>query len=100
MRQIREKSILISICSPFFVTLKDGIDQLFEVLQDEDFIFIVKDQEFKMTVAEAVSISSKVHKNLRSAPEHHQFEIEGENITMKDFVPFVDFVHSDVCDKF
>jgi hypothetical protein len=50
MRQIGEKSKLISVCSLFFVTFKDGIDQLFEVLQSEEFAFVVKDEERKITI--------------------------------------------------
>jgi hypothetical protein len=98
MKQIPDKSKLISVCSPFFVTLTDGIDRLFEVLRNEEFIFVVKGEELKVTIAEAVLISSKVHKNLRSSPEHHRFEfvIEEEKITMKDLVRFIDFVHSNI----
>jgi hypothetical protein len=60
----------------------------------------VKGEELKLTITEAVFISSKVHENRRSTPEHHRFEIEEENITMKDFVHFIDFVHSNDCDKY
>jgi hypothetical protein len=102
MKQIPEKSKLISVHSPFFVTLKDGIDRLFEVLQDEEFIFVVKGEELKLTIAESVLISSKVQENLRSAPEHHRFEVETdeEKITKKDFIRFIDFVHSNDCSKY
>jgi hypothetical protein len=100
MRQIGEKSKLISVCSPLFVTLKDGINRLFEVLQSDEFVFVVKDEEVKITVSEAVLISSKVHDNLRSAPDNHRFEISGENITKQDFIRFLDFVHSAVCDEY
>jgi hypothetical protein len=100
MNQITEKSKLISVYSPFFVTLKDGIDRLFEVLQNEEFIFVVKGEELKLTIAESVLISSKVHKALEFSPEHHQFELEEENITMNDFVHFIDFVHSNDCSKY
>jgi hypothetical protein len=86
------------------MTLKDGIDRLFEVLQNGEFIFVVKGEELKLTIAEAVLISSKVQENLRSAPEHHRFdfdiEIEEEKITIKDFVRFLDFVHSNDCSKY
>jgi hypothetical protein len=50
MRQIGEKSTLISVCSPLFVTLKDGLDRLFEVLQSDEFVFVVEDEEVNMTV--------------------------------------------------
>jgi hypothetical protein len=82
------------------VTLKDGIDQLFKVMQSDEFVFVVKDEERKITIAEAVLISSKVHENLRSAPENHRLAISEYTITKQDFICFLDLVHSDVCDDY
>jgi hypothetical protein len=69
-------------------------------LQSDEFVFVVEDEEVNMTVWEAVLISSKVHENLRSAPDNHRFDISEYNITKKDFIRFLDLVHSDVCDDY
>jgi hypothetical protein len=98
MTQIGDESNLVSICSPLFMTLKDGLQRAFEVFQSDEFVFIVKGEQLKSTMAEAVLISSKVHENVRSAPGNHRFEIEDENITLNNFVRFLDFIHSLVCD--
>jgi hypothetical protein len=104
MKQISNHSKLISVYSPFFVTLKDGIDRLLEFFQNEEFIFVVQNEELKLTISEAILISSKVHENLKSSPKHHRFELklelEVEKITMNDFVHFIEFVHSNDCSKY
>jgi hypothetical protein len=58
MTKIGDESNLVSVCSPLFVTLKDGLQRLCELVESEEFIVIVKDGELKITVAEAALISS------------------------------------------
>jgi hypothetical protein len=48
--------------SPMFVTLQDGLERLFEVMQSDDFYFVVNGEQLKSTIANAVLISSKIHK--------------------------------------
>jgi hypothetical protein len=100
MTQICDESKLISVCSPLFVTLKDGLKRLFEVIGNDKFVFVVTGEEMKLTMSETVLISSKVHENFRSSLEYHTFDIEDANITLNDFFHFLDFVHSGSCDEF
>jgi hypothetical protein len=100
MTKFGDESNLVSVCSPLFVTLKDGLQRLCDAINSEEFVFIVKDGELKSTVAEAALISSKVHENLRFAPGNHRFQIEDENVTLNAFIRFLDFIHSPVCDRF
>jgi phosphotransferase system IIA component len=92
MKRIGDKSKLVSVHSAFFVTLKNGIDRLFKRVHTGD--------QLKLTIAEAIFISPKVHENLRSAPTHHAFQIKEENIRMNDSVRFLDVALSDVCDEY
>jgi hypothetical protein len=82
--------------SPLFITLQNGLERLLEVLQTDEFMFIVNGESQKSTVLEAVLISPKIHENLRSSPGSCTFCINDENITAKDFSRFLDFIHSRV----
>jgi hypothetical protein len=54
--------------SPFHAVLHDGIDRLFELLQPENFTFVVKGETLKSTLAEAVLISPTICEGLKSDP--------------------------------
>jgi hypothetical protein len=54
--------------SPLFLTLQHGLERLFEVIQSEQFEFIVNGEELKITMAEAVLISPTIHQRLQFCP--------------------------------
>jgi hypothetical protein len=80
--------------SPVLVTLQDGLERLFEVVQSDNFYFIVNGEEFKSTIAETALISPTIHQQLRFCPEVHTFRIDSDSFTVKDFHRFIEFVHS------
>jgi hypothetical protein len=86
--------------SPMLVTLQDGLERLFEVVQSDDFYFLVNGEQLKSTIVETTLISSKIHKQLRSYPEIRTFRIDSDNLTAKDFLRFLEFIHSEVITGF
>jgi hypothetical protein len=86
--------------SPLFLTLQDGLERLFEVIQSEQFEFIVNGEELKITIAEAVLISPTIHQRLQFCPEIRTFRIDDDKLTLKYFSRFLDFVHSRIVGDF
>jgi hypothetical protein len=80
--------------SPMLVTLQDGLERLFEVVQSDNFYFVVNGEQLKSTIVETALISPKLHQQLRFSPEIHTFRIDSDNFTSKDFSRFLEFVHS------
>jgi hypothetical protein len=84
--------------SPFHAILQDGIDRLLELIPNEEFTFIVKNEQLKMTLSEAVLISPIISERLKIAPMNREFNFENDNLEMKQFSAFVDFIHrKEVC---
>jgi hypothetical protein len=54
--------------SPFHAVLHHGIDRVFELVQPEDFTFVVKGERFKSTLMEAVLISPIISERQKSDP--------------------------------
>jgi hypothetical protein len=46
--------------SPVLVALQDGLERLFEVIQSDDFSFLVNGEQIKSTIAEAALISPTI----------------------------------------
>jgi hypothetical protein len=86
--------------SPLFLTLQNGFERLLEVIQSDEFVFIINGESQKSTVLEAVLISPRIHENLPYSPGFCTFYINDENITTKDFNRFLEFVHSRVLKSF
>ena len=80
--------------SPLLVTIEDGLERLLGIIDTEDFIFYVNGEKVKSTIAEAVLISPKIHKNLRTCPETRTFTLRHESLTADDFRRYLDFVRS------
>jgi hypothetical protein len=78
--------------SPFHAVLQDGIDRLLELIPNEEFTFIVKGEELKITLFEAVLISPIISERLKTDPLNHFFNIESDELEMKQFSSFVDFI--------
>jgi hypothetical protein len=62
------------------VTLQDGLERLFEVIQSEEFKFIVNGEELKSPIAEAALISPTIHQQLRFCPEIRTFHIDDDQL--------------------
>jgi hypothetical protein len=75
------------------VTLQVGLERLVEVVQSDDFDFLVNGEELKGTIAEGALISQRIHKQLRFSPEIHTFRIDSDNFTAKALGHFLEFVH-------
>jgi hypothetical protein len=80
--------------SPVFAVLHDGLERLFEVVESEDFYFLVNGEELKSTIAGPALISPKIHQQMRFSPEIRTFRIDDDSFTSKDFRRFIDFVRS------
>jgi hypothetical protein len=80
--------------SPFHTILQDGIGRLRELIANEEFTFIMKGEEFKITFFEAVLISPIISERLKTDPENHEFHIESDETEMKQFSTFVDFIRN------
>jgi hypothetical protein len=68
--------------SPFHAILQDGIDRLIDFIPNEEFTFIVKGKELKITLFEAVLMFPIISKLLKTDPRNHEFELENENNEM------------------
>jgi hypothetical protein len=80
--------------SPFHAILQDGIDRLLELIPNEEFTFIVKGEEWKITLFEAVLISPIISERLKTDPLNHFFNAENDELEMKQFSSFVDFIRN------
>jgi hypothetical protein len=80
--------------SPFHAILQDGIDRLLELVPNEEFTFIVKGERLKTTLCEAVLISPIISERLKIDPMNREFSIESDEIEMKQFLTFVDFIRT------
>jgi hypothetical protein len=80
--------------SPFHAILQDGIDRLLELIPNEEFTFIVKGEELKITLFGAVLISPILSERLKTDPPNHEFNLESDEIKMKQFSSFVDFIRN------
>jgi hypothetical protein len=78
--------------SSFHALLHNGIDRLFELIQHEDFTFVVKDQRFKSTLAEAIIISPIISERLKSDPTNREFCFLTDELEPKQFSIFPDFI--------
>jgi hypothetical protein len=65
---------------------------LFELIQPEDFTFIVKDERFKSTLAEAILISPIISERLKSDPTNREFCFPTDELEPKQFSIFLDFI--------
>jgi hypothetical protein len=78
--------------SPFHAILQDGIDRLLVLVPNEEFTFIVKGEELKIALFEAVLISPIILERFKIDPTNHFFHVESDEIEMKQFSSFVDFI--------
>jgi hypothetical protein len=78
--------------SSFHAILQDGFDRLLELIPSDEFTFIVKGEELKITLFEAVLISPIISERLKTDPTNHVFHIESDEIEMKQFSAFVNFI--------
>jgi hypothetical protein len=78
--------------SPFHAVVHDGIDRLLEFFQDESFSFIVKGEETKLTLAEAVLISPNICERLKSDPTNREFRFGTDELEPQTFSDFVGLI--------
>jgi hypothetical protein len=80
--------------SPFHAILKDGIDRLPELIPFEEFTFVVKGECFKTTLSEAVLLSPLISERLKTDPMNREFKFENDELEMKQFCDFLQFIHN------
>jgi hypothetical protein len=80
--------------SPFHTILQDGIDRLLELVPNEEFTFIVKGEELKTTLSEAVLISPIISERLKTDPMNRQFDFVNSDIEMKHFSAFLELIRN------
>jgi hypothetical protein len=85
--------------SPFHAVLHDGIDRLLEMIQSEDFMFLVKGQEVKSTIAEAVLISPIIFEKLKMNPMDPTFSFVSDEISPKQLEQFLALIRDHNCES-
>jgi hypothetical protein len=80
--------------SPFQAILQNGIDRLLELIPNEEFTFVAKGDELKITLFEAVVISPIISERSKADPTNHSFSVESDEIEMKQFSAFIDFIRN------
>jgi hypothetical protein len=80
--------------SPFHAVLQNGIDRLLELLQPQDFSFVVKGEHFKSTLAEDVLISPIISECLKSDPTLREFYFPTDSLDPTLFSLFLDLIRS------
>jgi hypothetical protein len=80
--------------SPFHTVLQDGIDRLLEIVDPEEFEFIVNEEHLKSTLAEAVLISPIISERLKADPANHVFHFPTTVIESKQFSAFLDLIRN------
>jgi hypothetical protein len=80
--------------SPFHRVVQDGIDRLLEFIPCEEFTFIVKGEQFKSTLSEAVLISPKICENLKIDPSNRTFDFSKSEIEVNQFSVFLNLIRN------